>query len=80
MHPNEALRTTNSGKLLLLAHPDATLLIGGLPAHEAILRELVRSGVSAAIGEALPADSSALAVRLVRVEVPQSGRLKLHLD
>ena len=42
MHPNEALRTTNSGKLLLLAHPDATLLIGGIPAHEAILHELVR--------------------------------------
>jgi len=42
MHPNEALRTTNSGKLLLLAHPDANLLIGGIPEHEAILRQLVR--------------------------------------
>lgn len=41
MHANEALRTTNSGKLLLLAHPDAALLVAGIPAHDAILSELV---------------------------------------
>ena len=41
MHANEALRTTNSGKLLLLAHPCATLLVYGIPAHDEQLRQLV---------------------------------------
>ena len=42
MHANEALRTTNSGKLLLLAHPDATLLVRGIREHDRRLAELVQ--------------------------------------
>jgi len=42
MHANEALRTTNSGKLLLLAHPRATLLVCGIAGHDEQLRALVR--------------------------------------
>jgi len=34
LHCKEFLRTTNSGKLLLLAHPHATLLVPGLPEHD----------------------------------------------
>ena len=37
LHPKEFLRTTNSGKLLLLAHPSASFLVSGLPQHDAQL-------------------------------------------
>lgn len=50
-------------------------------ALQEILRELVRSGVSAAIGEALPRDRSGLVIKLVSVESPASdGRLVLVAD
>jgi hypothetical protein len=49
------------------------------PLEQELLRELVRSGVSAAIGEALPRDRSGLVVNLVRVE-PQQNRLILIAD
>ena len=49
-------------------------------ALQEILRELLNSGVSAAIGEALPRDRSALVVTLVSVEPPQAGRLVLVAD
>lgn len=52
------------------------LIFGAL---QELLRELVRSGVSAAIGEALPRDRSGLVVNLVRVE-PQQNRLILIAD
>ena len=51
-----------------------------LAALQEVLRELVRSGVSAAIGEALPRDRSALQINLVSVEAPQKGRLVLVAD
>ena len=53
------------------------VLFGAL---QEILRELLTSGVSAAIGEALPRDRSALVVSLVRVEAPQDGKLVLVAD
>mmetsp|Transcript_52011 Transcript_52011/g.173589 ORF Transcript_52011/g.173589 Transcript_52011/m.173589 type:complete len:454 (+) Transcript_52011:242-1603(+) len=37
LHPKEFLRTTNSGKLLLLAHPHASFLVPGVPEHDARL-------------------------------------------
>lgn len=40
MHCKEFLRTTNSGKLLLLAHPSASLLVSGLREHEEQLEEI----------------------------------------
>lgn len=49
-------------------------------ALQEILRELLASGVSAAIGEALPRDRSRLVVNLVSVEPPQGGRLVLVAD
>lgn len=49
-------------------------------ALQEILRELVRSGVSAAIGEALPRDRSGLVINLVSVEPPQAGKLVLVAD
>lgn len=45
-----------------------------------MLRELLRTGVSAAIGEALPRDSSSLQFRLVRVESLAAGRIVLVVD
>ena len=39
-HHKEALRTTASGKLLLLAHPDSHLLVSGVPAHDEELQRL----------------------------------------
>jgi len=49
-------------------------------ALQEILRELVRSGVSAAIGEALPRDRSNLVINLINVEPPLDGRLVLVAD
>lgn len=49
-------------------------------ALEALLRELLATGVSAAIGEALPRDRQNLVVKLVRVEAPQDGRIVLVAD
>ena len=49
-------------------------------ALQEILRELLSSGVSAAIGEALPRDRSGLVIQLVKVEPPQDGRLVLVAD
>ena len=49
-------------------------------ALQEILRELIRSGVSAAIGEILPRDRSGLVINLVRVEPPADGRLVLVAD
>mmetsp|Transcript_19927 Transcript_19927/g.42408 ORF Transcript_19927/g.42408 Transcript_19927/m.42408 type:complete len:335 (+) Transcript_19927:189-1193(+) len=40
LHPKEFLRTTNSGKLLLLAHPRASFLVPGLPSHDARLASI----------------------------------------
>lgn len=53
------------------------VLFGAL---QEVLRELVRTGVSAAIGEALPRDRSGLVINLVRVEPPTRGRLVLVAD
>lgn len=39
-HSKEVLRTTATGKLLLLAHPQATLLVSGVPEHDAELQRL----------------------------------------
>lgn len=44
-----------------------------------LLRELLRSGISAAMGEVLPADSS-LKIDLTRVEALQEGRVVLQAD
>ena len=41
-HCKEVLRTTATGKLLLLAHPDATLFVSGLPEHDAELARVCR--------------------------------------
>jgi hypothetical protein len=51
-------------------------------ALEEVLRELVRSGVSAAIGEILPRDASGLRITLKSVELDESdgGRLVLVAD
>ena len=49
-------------------------------ALQELLRELLRSGVSAAIGEALPRDSQSLRVNLVRVEALAAGRIVLVAD
>ena len=49
-------------------------------ALQEILREVVRTGVSAAIGEALPRDRDGLVISLVSVEPPQDGRLVLVAD
>lgn len=40
MHHKEALRTTATGKLLLLAHPHATLLVSGVAEHDAELAQV----------------------------------------
>lgn len=47
---------------------------------EALLRELIRSGASAAIGRVLPADSDALRIRLRSVESLRDGRVTLVAD
>ena len=41
-HWKEALRTTATGKLLLLAHPHARLIIRGVPEHDAELARVAR--------------------------------------
>lgn len=48
-HCKEVLRTTATGKLLLLAHPRATLLVSGLPAHEAELAEVCSRSTAAVL-------------------------------
>ena len=39
-HAKEAMRTTSTGKLLLLSHPRASLLVSGLPQHDARIAEV----------------------------------------
>ena len=39
-HAKEVMRTTATGKILLLAHPHATLLVGGVAAHDMELARL----------------------------------------
>ena len=39
-HCKEVLRTTSTGKILLLAHPRCTLLVGGWPSHDARIAEV----------------------------------------
>ena len=41
-HCKEVMRTTATGKLLLLAHPNSTLLVGGVPDHDAELARVCR--------------------------------------
>ena len=41
MHAEECLRSTNSGKLLLLAHPDARLIVRGLEEHDIEYERLI---------------------------------------
>ena len=41
-HGKEVLRTTATGKLLLLLHPKATLLVSGVPEHDAEIQRLCR--------------------------------------
>lgn len=56
---------------------ESPVLFGAL---QELLRELIRSGVSAAIGEVLPRDSQALTINLNRVEALQGGRIILQAD
>ena len=53
------------------------LIFGAL---QEILRELIRSGASAAIGETLPIRDGTLRVNLVKAEPPVKGRLVLVAD
>ena len=41
-HPKEVMRTTATGKLLLLAHPHATLLVSGVASDDAELARICR--------------------------------------
>jgi len=47
---------------------------------EALLREVIRSGASAAIGRVLPADSDALRIQLRSIESLRDGRVTLVAD
>jgi len=49
-------------------------------AIQELLREVLRTGVSAAIGETLPRDASSLKINLVRVESLAAGRIVLVAD
>ena len=71
-HCKEVLRTTATGKLLLLAHPRAELLVSGLPAHEAKLAEVVRRPSAVVL---FPADD-AISPRRLLDRVAREGAAK----
>ena len=71
-HCKEVLRTTATGKLLLLAHPQAELLVSGLPAHEARLAEIVRRPTAVVL---FPADD-AISPRTLLERTARDGAAK----
>ena len=76
-HCKEVLRTTATGKLLLLAHPRATLLVSGLPAHDEELEHLCRQPTTAVLYPSPDAlTPAALLERVARIPAtasPASG-------
>jgi DTW domain-containing protein YfiP len=76
-HCKEVLRTTATGKLLLLAHPRATLLVSGLPAHDEELEQLCRQPTTAVLYPSPDAlTPAALLERVARIPAtasPASG-------
>jgi len=59
LHSNELLKSSNTGKLLLLAHPDAHLLVAGLPSDDEQLERLLRAPNTAVLYPAADALSPA---------------------
>ena len=61
LHSNELLKSSNTGKLLLLAHPDAHLLVAGLPSDDEQLERLLRAPNTAVLYPAADAVARAAA-------------------
>jgi DTW domain-containing protein YfiP len=70
MHAKEALRTSATGKLLLLAHPHATLLVSGVPAHD---EELARVASRSGAVVLWPSADACSPAELLREAVSRSG-------
>ena len=62
-HSKEVMRTTATGKLLLLAHPKATLLVSGVPSHDAELERLCHRKTAVVLFPAADACSPAELLR-----------------
>ena len=73
-HCKEVFRTTATGKLLLLAHPRATLLVSGVPEHESELAELCTRPTAALL---YPAADALTPAELLRRHRQHNQRLEV---